>query len=150
MKLKCLFDQWNAILLMTREWPPVWRTSMTACSSFMYALGVLRSHGLPTNALQEVSWMTTISHLMYAFLVWCGYTSAGEQKRIERLMGRLRCGHCLPPQSPDAAEMAVESTLNTTYSIGSSPPVVGKHPVLGPMASLFRTRTIAILLFSRV
>ena len=82
---------------------------LTACSSSMYALRVLRSHGLPPNALQEVTKMTTIAHLMYASPAWWGYTSAGERDRIEQLMKRLRRGQYLPPQSPSAVEMAVEA-----------------------------------------
>src|SRR5688572_969590 len=59
---------------------------LTSCSSSMYALRVLRSHGLPPSALHEVTKMTTIAHLMYATPAWWGYTSAGERDRIEQLM----------------------------------------------------------------
>ena len=51
---------------------------LTSCSSSMYALRVLRSHGLTPSGLHEVTRMTTIAHLMYASPAWWGYTSAGS------------------------------------------------------------------------
>src|SRR6218665_337377 len=41
-------------------------TALATCASSMYALRVLRSHGLPQQSLHEVAKMTTVSALMYA------------------------------------------------------------------------------------
>src|SRR6218665_564923 len=42
----------------------------------MYALKVLRSHGLKPQMLHEVTKMTTIASLMYASPAWWGYCAA--------------------------------------------------------------------------
>jgi len=74
----------------------------------MYALRVLRPHGLPPQSLHEVAKMTTISSLMYASPspAWWGFTSAGDWKRIGAFLPRMKRRDFLPPQSPDADQIA--------------------------------------------
>ena len=81
-------------------------TALATCASSMYALRVLRSHGLPQQSLHEVAKMTTVSSLMYASPVWWGFTSAGDRKRIGAFLARIKRRAFLPPQSPDADQMA--------------------------------------------
>src|SRR6218665_2214082 len=81
-------------------------TALATCASSMYALRVLRSHGLPQQSLHEVAKMTTVSSLMYASRAWWGFTSAGDRKRIGAFLARMKRRDFLPPQSPDANQMA--------------------------------------------
>ena len=84
---------------------------LASCSSSMYALNVLRSHGLSSVALQEVgvAKATTVAHLMYASPAWWGYTQAKERAQVEQLLGRMEGRGLLCPQVKSAATMAIEA-----------------------------------------
>src|SRR6218665_3208344 len=61
---------------------------------------------LPTPQLQEVARATTVASLMYASPSWWGFTSAGDQERMERLINKLkRCGF-LPMSASNLANEA--------------------------------------------
>ena len=51
---------------------------LASCASSMYALRVLRCHGLPPPQLDEVARATTIASLMYASPSWWGFSSAKD------------------------------------------------------------------------
>jgi len=58
---------------------------------------VLRAHGLPPTALQEVARATTITRLLYAAPAWWGFASAEDRHRIERFLKTMqRVGYLLP------------------------------------------------------
>src|SRR6218665_3591148 len=63
---------------------------LASCASSMYALRVLRCHGLPPPQLHEVARATTIASLMYASLSWWGFSSAKDRSRMERLINKLK------------------------------------------------------------
>ena len=65
----------------------------------LYALRVLRSHGMNTAALQHVYQATVIARLMYAASAWHGFVKASERQRIDAVMDRARR---LGYHSPDA------------------------------------------------
>ena len=60
------------------------------CSRSLYALRVLRSHGLPTTALHDVARATTVSRLLYAAPAWWGFTKAEDRNRLDRFLQRSR------------------------------------------------------------
>src|SRR6218665_4184682 len=67
----------------------------SSCASYMYALRVLRSHGLQPQMRHEVAKMATIASLMYASPAWWGYSSANDRARIDQLLRKLkRSGFC--------------------------------------------------------
>src|SRR6218665_2888569 len=63
---------------------------LSSCASSMYALRVLRSHGLQPQMLHEVTKMTTIASLMYDSPAWWGYSSANDRARIDQLLRKLK------------------------------------------------------------
>src|SRR6218665_3768536 len=78
---------------------------LQACSRSLYALRIIRSHGLPPKALHEVARSTTLSRLMYADSAWCGFASAADRVRVDRFISRtIRMGY-LPPHTIDASAM---------------------------------------------
>jgi len=82
---------------------------VSSCASSMYALRVLRSHGLPPSAIQQVARMTTVATLMYASPAWWGYTQASDRARMEQLVNKLkRCGF-LPTTAPTVQQMAAKA-----------------------------------------
>jgi len=55
-----------------------------ACS--IYALCLLKAHGLPHQALKIVTRATTINQILYASPAWCGYANASDKGRIQRFL----------------------------------------------------------------
>jgi Reverse transcriptase (RNA-dependent DNA polymerase) len=73
-----------------------------SCSSSLYALGLLRAHGLPPTALHGVARATTTSRLLYAAPAWWGFTTADDRSRLERFHSKMcRMGFL----SPDLASI---------------------------------------------
>src|SRR6218665_67518 len=66
---------------------------MGACSRSLYALRVLRVHGLPSAVLHKVS----RARLPYA---WWGFAKQKHRNRLERLLQRMRRMEYLPSSTP--------------------------------------------------
>ena len=79
---------------------------LSSCSSSLYALRVLRSHGLPSTGLHEVARASTLARLMYAVPAWWGYTNAGERDRFEGFIRKTKRFGYLPPSALTAEEMS--------------------------------------------
>ena len=79
---------------------------LCSCSSSLYALRVLRAHGMPGQALHVVTRATTIARLLYASPAWWGLLSAGEVDRIERFLRLVKRAGFLPLDAPTANSMA--------------------------------------------
>ena len=57
----------------------------------MYAISVLRSHGMESSALQQVFRTVVVSKLTYAALAWCGFTTSVNQQRLNAILRRAAC-----------------------------------------------------------
>src|SRR5688572_5102796 len=68
-----------------------------SCSSSIYALSVLRAHGLQSAALHTVARATTTARLLYAAPAWWGLTTAEDRLRLERFHIKMqRLGFLTP------------------------------------------------------
>jgi len=54
----------------------------------MYAISVLRSHGMSVSALQQVFREVVISKLTYAAPAWWGFTTSTDRQRIDAVLRR--------------------------------------------------------------
>jgi len=71
----------------------------------MYAMRVLRAHGLPDTSLQDVFRAVVVSHIEYAAPAWSGMCSAADRTRLDSLLRRSkRLGYCRIDQL-DVADM---------------------------------------------
>ena len=76
-------------------------SSVSASASLLYALRVLRAHGMPETALQVVYQAIVMAKVLYAASAWWGFTSASDRQRIEAFVGLAkRCGFCHADQLP--------------------------------------------------
>ena len=73
-------------------------TVLASCSSTLYALRVLKAHGLSPTAMHEVARATTIAHLMYASPAWWGFANHKDRDRIDRFLSRMKRRGFLPRQ----------------------------------------------------
>ena len=106
--------------------------SQTAQS--MYALRVLRAHGLKGDSLWDVSRATLVAKLTYASPAWWGYTSETQKRRLHRLLIKLqRCGF-LPAQFDSMADLYSAADDDLFRSILSNENHV-LHPLLPPIKS---------------
>ena len=67
----------------------------TSSAQTLYALRVLRCHGLSDAALQNIYRATVIARLTYAASAWRGFTKASDRQRINSVIDRARrLGYC--------------------------------------------------------
>src|SRR6218665_1153641 len=62
---------------------------LNAGARSIYALRLLRAHGLPDQALKIISRATTINCILYAGPVWWGYANTSNKGRIQRFLDRM-------------------------------------------------------------
>ena len=60
----------------------------TSCARALYALRILRSHGMKGCDLQTVFQATVISKLQYASPAWWGFTNVSQKNRLESFLRR--------------------------------------------------------------
>ena len=60
--------------------------TITACSKLLYALRIMRAHGMPTPSLHKVFRATVLAKLLYCNQVWSGFCSADPRERENRLV----------------------------------------------------------------
>ena len=58
---------------------------LNAGARSIYALRLLRAHGLPDPALKIVARATTINRILYVGPAWWGYANAADKRRIQGL-----------------------------------------------------------------
>ena len=68
---------------------------LASCSRSLYAMRVLRDHGLPVSSLQDVFRATVIAKLTYCAPAWSGLCSANDRARLDAFLRRCkRYGYC--------------------------------------------------------
>ena len=71
----------------------------------MYALRVLRSHGLTGEALWDVTRATTLARMLYTSPAWWGYADMGHGQRLQNFIFKLQRLGFLPRNSPSFEDM---------------------------------------------
>jgi len=69
-----------------RKWTRQQRHQLVCMFSSLYAIKVLRAHGLCVTALQQVYKSVVITKLLYASSAWWGYTSATDRQRVQAFL----------------------------------------------------------------
>jgi len=71
------------------------RRVVSESAQTLYALRVLRHHGLSDVGLQEVFRTVVVSRLTYASTTWSGFVTAADIQRVDAFLRRSkRCGFC--------------------------------------------------------
>ena len=84
------------------------RRVISGSAQSLYALRVLRHHGLGEVGLRTVFRVDVVSRLIYAASAWTGFISGTDIQRIEAFLRRCkRSGYCSPDQ-PDFAQLVEE------------------------------------------
>ena len=73
---------------------------LESCSRLLYALRVLRDHGLPSSSMHDVFRSTVLAKLLYCAPVWAGFCSAAGRDRLDAFLRRCKrlryCDDTLP------------------------------------------------------
>jgi len=68
---------------------------LTSCSRLLYALRVLRNHGIPAASTSDVFRLTVLAKLMYCSPARSGFCSAADRARLDAFLRRCpRLGYC--------------------------------------------------------
>jgi len=70
---------------------------VSKCSQTLYALTILRAHGLCDSALQSVYRWVVVARLLYACNAWWGFTTSADRQRLAGFVRRgVRRRFCSP------------------------------------------------------
>ena len=84
------------------------RRVVSESAQTLYALRVLRHHGMSEVGLQKVFRAVLVSRPTYASTAWGGFITATDIQRFDAFLRRSkRCGFC-PPDLPDFGEQLAE------------------------------------------
>ena len=82
---------------------------LTACSSLLYALRVLHSHGLPKLSVKDVFWATVFLEITYCLPAWFGFCTAADSIRLDSLLHRcVKQGFWSPSDTLSICAIAVD------------------------------------------
>ena len=71
------------------------RGVITKCAQTLYALRVLRAHGMCDSALQDIFRSVIVAKLLYASSAWSGFVTTADRQRVDAFLLRSkRCGYC--------------------------------------------------------
>jgi len=114
---------------------------LTTCSRLLYALRVLRSHGLPVSSMHDVFGSTVIARLMYCSTAWSGFCSTADRTRLDVFLRRCqRLGYC-SSDTPTVTEM-IEKVDDKLFGhiLANDNHVLQQHLPEGPNTQ-YNTRT---------
>ena len=77
----------------------------------MYALRILKHHGLCGPPLWEVAGATLMSRLTYASSAWCGFIDAEGRKRLNSVVANATKQGYLPPCQPSFDDICMRIDL---------------------------------------
>jgi len=110
------------------------RAVIGSCAQTLYALTVLRAHGMDDAALQTVFRAVAIAKLQYASSAWWGFTSEADRQRIEAFIRRRSArSHFVPPGIATFEDLCRTADDNLLVSIRGNPHHV-LHPILPPQS----------------
>ena len=94
----------------------------------MYALRILRHHGLCGPPLWEVAGATLMSRLTYASSAWWGFIDAERRKRPNSVVIKATKYGYLPPSQPSFDDICMRIDLKFFRSVLSNPHHCLKKP----------------------
>ena len=88
---------------------------IAACAQTLYALRVLRKHGLCDDSLHDIFRAVAVAKLMYASNAWWGFSNANDRQKIFAFIRRcIRTGFCSPDLA-DFHDLYISSAQTISY-----------------------------------
>src|SRR6218665_4160963 len=120
--------------------------TLGSCSRSLYAVHILKAHGLPTPSLHEVTRATVLAHLLYAAPAWRGFATAQDCFRIDHFIKRTVNLGYLPADRHTfnslvnmAEDRLLSSVILNSYHVLCPlfPPILTRQPGLSKQAHPF-------------
>ena len=106
---------------------------VSSCSRSLYALKVLKAHGMPKTELQEVFRATTLASLLHAVPAWWGFTLAEDRDRLNAFLNKCKNAGLYPIEGPSIEAIVTKAEQTLFDSIKQDHNHV-LHPYLPPKA----------------
>jgi len=94
---------------------------ISKCAQSLYALKLLRNHGLCDDSLRHVYKVVILSKLLYAFPAWWGFTSAADKQRLEASLRRSVRSGLYSVDDPSFSQLVGDMDDNLFAKIQHSP-----------------------------
>jgi len=78
---------------------------LSSCSGLLYALCILRTHGMPAISLYDVFRATIVTKLLYCSPAWSGFCSAADISRLDAFLKRCKRYCYFPDHFPTVSEL---------------------------------------------
>ena len=85
------------------------KTVVTKCNQSLFALRLMRQHGMQQSALQTVFKATSISKLLYAAPSWWGYITNATLECLEDFIRRAKKFGYYNPTDPDVKTLCTSA-----------------------------------------
>jgi hypothetical protein len=83
--------------------------TLNSCAQTLYALRILKAHGMSNTALQTVFQAVVIAKITYATSAWWVFANAAERQRINAFISRSMRSNLCPQDIKLFEEMCAES-----------------------------------------
>jgi hypothetical protein len=83
--------------------------TLAACEQSLYALRIMKAHGMQPHSCQNVFHSVTLAKLTYCSPAWWGYANAAERDRIEGFLRRCKRFGYYPHNAAPFAELCTEA-----------------------------------------
>src|SRR6218665_2331470 len=105
--------------------------TLGSCSRSLYAVCILKAHGLPISSLHEVTRATVLARLLYDAPAWRGFAPAPDCSRIDRFITRTVNLGYLSADCP-----TFNALVNTAKDRLLFPVIRNSYHVLRPLSPL--------------
>ena len=105
---------------------------LTRSSQSLYALRILKTHGLSSKSLHTVFKSITLSKILYAAPAWWGFTQAEERARLESFIRKSKKFEFCDPNSPTIREH-IDKAESSLFQLTSTNPSHSLHSLLPPV-----------------
>ena len=105
---------------------------IVSCSQSLYAMSLLKTHGMKADELFKVFQATPVSKLMYAAPARWGFARAQDIDRIEAFLRRSRKLEYCSPNLPNAVNLCAKLDITLFHAIISNQDHV-LHQLLPPL-----------------
>jgi len=98
----------------------------TAAQS-LYAIKILKAHGLDSHSIFAISSATVVSRLTYAITAWWGFISAADKQKLQAVLNRAKRWTFYSKTSPSIADICAKQDIKLFSNVLFNPNHVLHH-----------------------